>query len=211
MCVCLEMRGDEKMGFEVDYFSPEDSRSEGVATTVGPGLEFLVPPKFQSYDLEEEEERRSWEPFRRVTVPHSDFLVLKYIEREKWRWFSSDLDLYSEADSETERRDKRKGKGTKQGGPLTCYVAVGSHQSLPWTHITFNGKSTDDVRADIQSMKEDVYGQTSGTATINHSKLRVQIGPATKLGRESHQLHLEWVEDEDNAVYEKIREGTGEE
>ncbi|KAF5363082.1 hypothetical protein D9758_012628 [Tetrapyrgos nigripes] len=31
--VCLELRGDEKMGFEVDYLSPEDSRSEGVATT----------------------------------------------------------------------------------------------------------------------------------------------------------------------------------
>ncbi|KAF5363018.1 hypothetical protein D9758_012654 [Tetrapyrgos nigripes] len=209
--VCLEMRGDEKMGFEVDYFSPEDSRSEGVATTVDPGLEFLVPSNFKSYDLEEEEERRSWEPFRYITVPHSDFLVLKYIEREKWRWFSSDLDLYSEADSETERRDKGKGRGIEQGGPPTFYVAVGSHQSLPWTHITFNGKSTDDVRADIQSMKEDLYGQTSGTATINHSKLRVQIGPATKLGRESHQLHLEWVEDEDNALYEKIREGTGEE
>ncbi|KAF5363021.1 hypothetical protein D9758_012657 [Tetrapyrgos nigripes] len=223
--VCLEMRGDEKKVFEVDYFSPEDSRSEGVATTVGPDLEFLVPSKLKLYDLEEEEECRIREPFRSVTVPHSDFLVLMYTKQERFsldldsdsetdsevEW-ETDSDSDSEADSETERRDKRKGKGTKQGGPPTCYVAVGSHQLLPWTHITFNGKSTDDVRADIQSMKEDLYGQTSGTATINHSKLKVWIGPVLMLGPESHQLHFEWVKDEDDAVDEKkIREGTGEE
>ncbi|KAF5363049.1 hypothetical protein D9758_012648 [Tetrapyrgos nigripes] len=218
--VCLEMRGDEKKVFEVDYFSPEDSRSEGVATTVGPDLDLWVPSEFKLYV---EEKGQIWERFRCVPVPHSDFLVFKYINQERLSSNSdsdsetdldldseTDLDSDSETDSEMERRDKRKGRGIEQGGPPTFYVAVGSHQSLPWTHITFNGKSTDDVRADIQSMKEDLYGQTSGTATINHSKLRVQIGPATELNQATHQLRFDWVEDEDDAVDEKkIREGTG--
>ncbi|KAF5363052.1 hypothetical protein D9758_012645 [Tetrapyrgos nigripes] len=195
--VCLEMRGDEKQVFEIGYLSPEDSRSEGVATTVRPDLDFLVPSKFESYGSEEE--HQSWGSFRCINVPQSDFLVLKYIEREKW-WCS---ETEREGDSETERRDKRKGRGIEQGGPPTFYVAVGSHQSLPWTHITFNGKSTDDVRADIQSMKEDLYGQTSGTATINHSKLRVQIGPATVLNQATHQLRFDWVKDESDAVDEE--------
>ncbi|KAF5363040.1 hypothetical protein D9758_012636 [Tetrapyrgos nigripes] len=198
--VCLELRGDKKKVFEVDYFSPEDSRSEGVATTVGPDLDFLVPSKFKSYELEEE--HQSWGSFRCITVHQSDVLVLKYTTWEK-QWFTRDLYSDLETDSETERRDKRKGRGTKQGGPSTFYVAVGSHQSLPWTHITSNGKSTDDVRADIQSMKEDLYGQTSGTATINHSKLKVWIGPASNLGSVSHQLHFEWVKDESDAVDEE--------
>ncbi|KAF5363083.1 hypothetical protein D9758_012621 [Tetrapyrgos nigripes] len=199
--VCLELRGDKKMGLEVDYFSSEDSRSEGVATTVAPDLDFSVPSKFKSYDLEEEECRNP-EPFRYVTVPHSDFLVLKYTKREK-RWKLS-------LDSEIERRDKREEKGTEQGGPPTCYVAVGCHQLMPWTHITFNGKSTDDLRDNLVE-DERLDRQTSATANINNRKLRVQIGPATKLSRASHQLHFEWVKDESDADDEKeLREGTGE-
>ncbi|KAF5363088.1 hypothetical protein D9758_012624 [Tetrapyrgos nigripes] len=107
---CLEMRGDEKTGFEVDYFSPDDSRSEGVATTVGPDLCLSVPLKFGSYELQGTlNSLENWsDRFTSVTVPHSDFLVLKYT-----RWLSSSEEKEEEC-SETERRVK--GEMTEQGG-----------------------------------------------------------------------------------------------
>ncbi|KAF5334274.1 hypothetical protein D9758_015544 [Tetrapyrgos nigripes] len=196
---CLEMRGDEKKVFEVDYFSPEDSRSEGVATTVGSDLDVWVPFVLGSYDQEEEDDRNTC-----VTVPYSDLLVLKYTKREKWWMLSlnslSDSDL--DCDSETERRVKREEKGTEQGGPATCYIAVGCQQQMPWTHVTFNGKGTDDVRHNLVK-DEHLYDQTSATDTFKHKKLRVWIAPATELNQAFHKLHFEWVEDEDDAEDEK--------
>ncbi|KAF5362838.1 hypothetical protein D9758_007136 [Tetrapyrgos nigripes] len=188
---CLEMRGDEKKVVEVDYFSPEDSRSEGVTTTVRPDLGFWVPSTFGSYELEG---RRRYMPHSQVVeyntdnttlveVPDSDFLVLEYTAPQHF--------LRNEL--EAEQRDKRKG----EEGPTTFYVAVGCHQSVAWTHITFEGESTDDVRANLDSIKDLLYDQTSATDASSHIKLKVWIGPATQLDSVFHKLRFEWVVDED--------------
>ncbi|KAF5350749.1 hypothetical protein D9758_010379 [Tetrapyrgos nigripes] len=209
---CLEMRGDEKNLVEVDYFSPQDSQSEGVATTVGPELGFWVPFTVGSYELQV---RRTcclvdeWAEFTTpVVVPDSDFLVLEYTMPmvEEVEYFPEEIKRKGN-ELEADQRDKLKG----EEGPTTFYVAVGCHQSVPWTYITFEGKSTRDVQADLQSRKEDLYGQTSATDAMSHRKLRVWIGPGTHLDEAFHMLRFEWVRDDDDAVDGEMEEKEKEE
>ncbi|KAF5350767.1 hypothetical protein D9758_010383 [Tetrapyrgos nigripes] len=203
---CLEMRGDEKKVVEVDYLSPEDSRSEGVSTTVHPYLGFWVPFAFGSYKLQAHDlVCTHWAEYNttRVNVPGSDFRVLEYTIPvvKAGKYFAPEIKR-ERNESEANQRDKLEGEVL----PSTFYVAVGCHQSVPWAHLTSEGKSTDDVRTHLQSRKEDLYGQTSATAAIFHRKLRVWIGPATKLDWAFHMLHFEWVQDESEAMDAKEKE-----